>query len=384
MRILMIFFFALSLLVPLSATAKSMNFYLGYSGGNCNDCVWIVADGEIEKDTPNKFLEFLKEKNIDPGESLRVSFNSIGGHLIAGLELGKLIREYKFNTSIFKTSTYLNDAGEKTSSKQEDPGICFSSCAYAFLGGIERRISNKSKYGIHQFYTADSLKNPVEKKFSSLDISRNQVISGALASYISEMGVDTKLLGVASVITPWEDIYLLPEEIIIKYNIDNTKPTPPKWKIQALGEGMFAYTFQKQYSSEAGTKKLSVYCFSEKPEITLRFDGYYEEKNIRKYYNGDIESRLKNSKAIEIEYAKGKHEPINAKITSHDIKIEDGRMNISQTVKIKNSDLKKIINAEKIETTQYTFGQRYFFVYYSVFHLSIGKKEILLALNNCI
>ena len=79
---------------------NAMDFRWAGTGGNCVGCAWIVAEGEITRETPQKFKKFLKEE--DPGAFI-VVLNSPGGNLFGGIELGRIIRENGFHTKVGKS-----------------------------------------------------------------------------------------------------------------------------------------------------------------------------------------------------------------------------------------------------------------------------------------
>ena len=116
--------FALFLSTP--AAAKEMQFSVDRSeieeavrlihGGGFQ----IFASGEIDKDAGKRLRSFAKENGI---EEAAVVFDSPGGSLLGGLNLGTSIRELGFDTKI----------GAK--GKPTAAAVCASACAYAFAGG---------------------------------------------------------------------------------------------------------------------------------------------------------------------------------------------------------------------------------------------------------
>ena len=82
-------------------------------------------------------------------------------------------------------ATYI---GSKTQG-EETSGGCFSACVYAFIGGSFRYMTEGDTLGIHRFSTDAP---------SEHDLERAQLMSGELARYISDMGVDVKLFQIAS------------------------------------------------------------------------------------------------------------------------------------------------------------------------------------------
>src|SRR5262245_14107534 len=81
------------------AVAAPMTFRLASDGGPTPH-MWIVADGDITSDTPDRFREFLLAGNIRRGGRLEVFLNSNGGNLFGGVALGELIRDYGFGTRV--------------------------------------------------------------------------------------------------------------------------------------------------------------------------------------------------------------------------------------------------------------------------------------------
>jgi hypothetical protein len=79
-----------------------------------------------------------------------------------------------------------------------------------------------TKLGVHQFFQEDALTEPQKKAFSAIDESADQILMGILLEYVLRMGVDTRIVSIASSIRPWEDIRWLTAEETLAWNIDNT------------------------------------------------------------------------------------------------------------------------------------------------------------------
>jgi hypothetical protein len=91
------------------------------------DTIRIYADGEITNTTTQEFEQFVKANNIRSG---MVLFNSPGGSLIGGINLGSAIRSHGFDTGI---ATY-------SKGYMAQSGICASACVYAFAGGVGHHV----------------------------------------------------------------------------------------------------------------------------------------------------------------------------------------------------------------------------------------------------
>jgi hypothetical protein len=173
-----------------------------------------LAVGVITPETPKAFMEFAsKNPPYAP-----IEFTSPGGNLLGALKLGELIRNGGYDTSLGK--------------------VCASACAYAIMGGIKRYVvqsefdadsdydnrnvgATGTKLGIHQFYQSDALNEPQKRAFSAIDKSADQLLMGILLEYTLRMGVDTRLVSVASSIPPWQEIRWLTPEEMRAWNVDN-------------------------------------------------------------------------------------------------------------------------------------------------------------------
>ena len=114
-----------------------MRFKLASNGGvSC--CEWIAAEGEITKQTPNDFEAFLNEWKTWGGlDGHTIRFNSPGGALIAGVQLGELFRSGRFSTEVGSNQALpplaLTHPYEKTR-------VCgMSTCARAFSRRHQRQ-----------------------------------------------------------------------------------------------------------------------------------------------------------------------------------------------------------------------------------------------------
>ena len=173
---------------------------------------WIQATGIITTETPSVFKQFLT-RNGRPGLPDTIYLHSRGGNLMAGLQLGEMIRKNDFNTQIGRTIDLEGGFTYGTVHIQEPyeypVAYCMSACAYAFLGGASRSYSSKDIYGIHRF--------GVRKGTVSGDEA--QLISSFVAKYIQDMGVDLSVFELASETDFEHDIYRVPTDLAKKMKI---------------------------------------------------------------------------------------------------------------------------------------------------------------------
>lgn len=212
---------------------EPMSFYRATSGGNCSSCVWIAAEGVIERDTDQKFLQFLSDEGLLGAKGLNVHLNSPGGNLIGGVMLGLAIRGQEANTVVSAAiiEEIYDDGLRKVTFDPSVEGQCSSSCVFAFAGGVSRFASNTTpggavgfqkmgRLGVHQFYTPQTLEDPSALAFDAEDRIVDQRIIAILLAYLSEMEVSAELLQIAAMTDP-RDMHYLTEEELRRTEIDN-------------------------------------------------------------------------------------------------------------------------------------------------------------------
>ncbi|HKD26254.1 MAG TPA: invasion associated locus B family protein [Xanthobacteraceae bacterium] len=92
----------------------------------------VLVDGKIEQGDGDQFR--LKTGFLS---NAIVSFRSDGGSVVAGIQIGEIIRLKGFTTAVSRDAR------------------CASACALAWLGGTKRLMSAESKIGFHAAYTPD-------------------------------------------------------------------------------------------------------------------------------------------------------------------------------------------------------------------------------------
>lgn len=159
--------------------------------------IWHQATGVITKDTPGEFAKFLQ--TYDAKLSRDIFLHSSGGDLMAGLELGRMIREAGMNTFIGRSIT-LEGLMNVYSYKKS---LCASACAYAFLGGVTRSYGEDDLYGIHRF----------GRSAGTISGDDAQIISSIVAKYIEGMGVDLSVFILASTSSFEKEIFQIPVDL---------------------------------------------------------------------------------------------------------------------------------------------------------------------------
>lgn len=179
---------------------------------------YIYLDGEIDAAAPQRLSQALSK--VQRG-AIFISFNSPGGNLFAGMELGRIIRKYGASTDI---------AMRGSKEFQDQPGVCFSACSLAYLGGSFRYAHKGSAYGVHRVSSASG------PKVTDLDVG--QILSATIVSYLREMGADPGLFDLM-VKAGADNIYLLSAQEAKDLHVVNNGRMPPVWSIEVIPGGMY-------------------------------------------------------------------------------------------------------------------------------------------------
>jgi hypothetical protein len=207
-----------------------MQFRIVGTGGNCDTCTWIDAEGEITADTPSAFQELLKASADDYGSTFPtgwlVVLNSHGGNVLAAVELGEAFRKAQVTTAVASSEPDGPFFGMA-------PGACQSACFYAFVGGLRRSINpsydpsiETSSLGVHRFALLTG---------ASPGVSAQQ-LSGVLSGYLSRMGIDPQVLALASSI-PEQNIHTITNGEAIRYHIVNVGLPASGWNLKPSADG---------------------------------------------------------------------------------------------------------------------------------------------------
>lgn len=186
----------------------------------------VLARGVIQLDSAERLAKFLaREAALDKYfANPTIVFDSPGGSLVGGMALGRLIRSRKLDTSLAPKYT------EERLDKGRPEGyrvrlvakdvVCASACSLAFIGGSARALEEGAMLGVHQFSSTTG----------AMDESASQVTVTALAAYVTEMGVDRRMIDLASV-TSSKDIFWIKASDARKLRIDNTVAPLNEWEV---------------------------------------------------------------------------------------------------------------------------------------------------------
>lgn len=216
-----------------------MNFALGGTDHRGDDTTWIQASGPIDENTLADFLNFLEEG--PDWLPKRIRFNSPGGNLSEGVALGEELRRRGFATEVGDHEPHPDylDAPYWDFSRRT-PGICASACAFAFMGGVERRIYPGSRIGVHQFYSAGEDESSSSVLPSLVPEGTEQEIVSLLLGYTLKMGIDARVLVNAGLHRPDEMYWIEANEEAREAGLIFAPREWSEWSIKPLGKGVIA------------------------------------------------------------------------------------------------------------------------------------------------
>lgn len=175
--------------------------------------------GTLRGDTPDKLKSFVAQH-----PTVRTLYlHGPGGELTGGLKLGLAIRQLGLNTAL---------TGKMR---------CFSACAYAFVGGVERWVEEGGLLGVHQFASQGG--EPVGE-----DVI--QSAQSVLEIYMRGLAVPRAVLDLAAR-TNNDDIHLIDAGQARALQLDNQVAPETKWAVGFTENGnMVLETKGRSYGSD--------------------------------------------------------------------------------------------------------------------------------------
>jgi hypothetical protein len=216
---------------------------------NCQ--VMVEASGWIEANSGKKFQEL--SSSLAPG--IIVLLNSTGGDLLGGIELGQAIRAKQFKTRIgvAKAIPQKNRRYE-FSDMTFEPGLCYSACALAFMGGTQRTFDAQSTLGMHPLKARVNQMNHAPSARSAQE--RLKQVADALGRYTEEMGIDRRVIDYLMV--GGEDLKKISVNAARQLNLDNSQQSRYPWRIQATDNGQLITLVTEKQSKNKVTMTLAL------------------------------------------------------------------------------------------------------------------------------
>lgn len=239
-------------IAPLCASAEFEVLEQRYADGRQAPAE-IYLSGDITPETPSDFLNVVLKKRITKAT---VYFDSNGGDLMGGMELGEQIRKAGFNTAIGKAGASYGRAAV---------GKCQSSCVLSLIGGYFRFAEHGSVIGIHRFYRQS-------RTAGAQDLDVGQVLSASITSYLIKMGADPALFE-RMVRVGRGRMESLPLADAAKLNVINNGMLPADWTIEGKGGQVY---MRGQQETWLGTGKMLFTCA---PGNNIQVSAMYDAGN---------------------------------------------------------------------------------------------------------
>lgn len=247
-----------------SQTARSDEAVLeSYCLGNAIESCFVYIDGTITKDIADELSEMAAYI-----EAPAIYLNSPGGDLQEALRIGRIIRA----TGRLQTKIGTLEGVEKDDFGRPidfpKNGRCESACAYAFMGGQERRLGS-GKLGLHRFYSTER----------GLTADEAQFLSGLLVEYMVEMGVDARLFLAASK-EGAEGMYYVSEAEALDYDIITPYGYSDFFLEPYLGGVVAASRRLDPPGPYDSVKQVTFFCDQGRPQVMLTANaGFLEGSN---------------------------------------------------------------------------------------------------------
>jgi hypothetical protein len=254
-------------------------------GGHCRE---IYAEGPIDNHASDRLESLITEQHL-PDRTM-VHLNSPGGSLYGGMELGRVLRRHKMGVNV---------GGRKGGAD------CISACTLAYMGGLFRWIPTGAHYGIHRFFNNKGV--AVEDP-----IAEAQLVSGDIAAYLHEMGINPEFLTKMSRIAS-ENYLVLDMPTLQALSIVNEGVIPTNWTID-IYDGL--YSLQAAQLTLYGLDTMMFSCSSQRLLLTVSM-----QRDVRPFFSSAVlESlQLDDDYGHSYELRRIKHEFAPAKPLDHEL-----------------------------------------------------------------
>ena len=277
-----------------------------YYPARANQYPTLQADGDITSETPALLRRVLAQYGITSSTAMpqrpELFLTSRGGDLSAGMEIGRIIRQYRLNTKVgahepvsASSRQVLQQYGisldeAPLSARPTDlpamldaaagyhPSYCASSCTVAFLGGVARSIVKNSAFAVHQYSMdcKDVLKGTACSSDQFLAAAQRQ--SADLATYLEAMGVAEAFLTQMVLAEP-KQVNVLSEADLLKYRIVYI-PSKSQWDVKGSPLGLIL-VFDDDVAGYKTHLELSCTPRGASGELTLLIIGdHYYDRNV--------------------------------------------------------------------------------------------------------
>jgi hypothetical protein len=173
----------------------------------------IIADGLIDSDTPLAFVDFLRAESSDANLRHIVYLNSRGGHVVASMDFGRILRELRMAAVVGRFEG--DSAGHYV-------GECVSACVYAMMGAVKRVVPSGSKVTLHRMAVVETESGPSGDSTIVARSYADPPMVAVLKRYARRMGVNPALVGAAEALPP-DTVHVLTQEEMHRWSFATGK-----------------------------------------------------------------------------------------------------------------------------------------------------------------
>ena len=228
---------------PLNILKTPMVFYLAKGepdacGPGCGE--WIAAEGTFDPGVVTRLRAFLARPR---NARLPIYFHSPGGLADRAFTIGRMFRERGVTAGVSKTEpegckkldekacNALKRSGQTLTAELNSLGACNSACVYALIGAKVRHVPPGARLGVHSSKLitlyADGRITAVQPAAANSQTPKREAQT---RKYIGEMGIDARLLDIASKV-PHESAYYLNRDEIASLRIDERQFQETRWMV---------------------------------------------------------------------------------------------------------------------------------------------------------
>ena len=202
-------------------------------GPGCNE--WIAAEGYIDPAASQRFRSFLNRSRV---ANLPIYFHSPGGIAAQAIAIGLLMREREMTAGVSRTvvegcKSMIDQecrawqrSGQRMTAALKATSACNSACVYALIGAKTRQVPPSAQLGVHSGKLVRIFADGRVVAASKND--RDVPAHTQLRRYIKDMGIDLRLLEIASS-TPHEGVRFLTRDEIASLGIDRREFLETHW-----------------------------------------------------------------------------------------------------------------------------------------------------------
>lgn len=228
---------------------------------------WIEAEGRIDRTTAASFRTFLNGVKdpippiylASPGGDVSQAI-LMGGALHVRLTIARVGR-----TVVQECGAEPQDSDLCIKLKQVGSGlrgelvtrgaICASACPYVLVGAAVHEVAPDALLGVHSAQAVLNRTDPNDPALIAADRHAQFINDNKIAQYLSSVGIEAGLLGLAKTIR-FEDIHFLTREEIARFGLDRRDFVETPWIFESRGRGIIHKTAVMRGRDEASYRTL--------------------------------------------------------------------------------------------------------------------------------